>query len=236
MSKITLVYPYYENPGMLSIQLAHWESYPPDLWDLFEVAVIDDGSPLHPASEVIGPRPVIPLKLWRIQENIPWNQHGARNLGAKVNKADWLLFTDMDLVLDADNARRLSNQNLDPKCFYKFGRIKMPAWEPYKQHCNSFLVTRDAYWSGGGYDEDYCGTYGGDGPFVKDLMQRYTLLSFENIVLKYYGRTYVKDSGTNDLDRDGPLRAKYHEVGARKKREGDLKPRNPLRFTWDRLL
>lgn len=236
IDRLTLIYPYYENPCMLGIQLAHWQSYPKKLLEKCRFVIIDDGSPGYPAFDVIGKNPKLPLILYRINENIPWNQHGARNLGAKVIKADWLFMSDMDLVLDADNAQRLLQTPVYDSAFYKFGRVKMPAWEIYKQHCNTFMVRKEHYWSIGGYDEDYCGGYGGDGPFVKGLEQRYKHENLNDIFVKFYGRTYVHDSGTNEFDRTGELRDEYLKVSDRKRRENDVIPHDPIRFTWDRQI
>lgn len=236
LDRLSIIYPYYENPSMLSIQLAHWQSYPAELKEKCRFIVVDDGSPRNPAKDIIGSKPGLNLNLYRVQENIPWNQHGARNLGASQTKDKWLFVGDMDLVLDAENCQKIFNEDLSDTSIYRFSRVKMPDWEPYKHHCNTWLIRKDQYWEFGGYDEDYCGTYGGDGPFARALEAKYNPVIFPKICLKYYGRSYIKDSGTNDFDRDGALRQKYHDIGRRKKDTGDTKARNPIRFPWEQIL
>jgi glycosyltransferase involved in cell wall biosynthesis len=166
----TLCLPYYENPGMLVRQIQTWNAYDAATRDAVRVIVVDDGSPEHPAEPVIRANPcALKINLFRIAENIPWNQHGARNLAAKAASPGWLLMTDMDHLLEAPEAKKVVAANLKPQVHYIFDRVSLPERAPYKHHCNSFLVDRDAYWRAGGYDEDYCGSYGGDGPFLRAL-------------------------------------------------------------------
>lgn len=236
LERLSIIYSYYENPTQLSIQLAHWQSYPREIKNKCHFIVVDDGSPRNPAFNIIGSNPKINLSLYRVNVNIPWNSHGCRNLAAQQTKDKWLFISDMDLVLDADGIKNIFEQDLSETAIYRFARVTMPNHEPKKHHCNTWLLRRDQYWEFGGYDEDYCGTYGGDGPFARALEAKYTPLIFENIPLKYYGRSYIKDSGTNEFDRDGVLRQKYHDTGARKKAERDFLPKNPIRFPWEKVL
>lgn len=236
LENLVIGYPYYNNPTMLAIHLAHWQSYPKTLREKCHFVIVDDTS-TQPALDIIGTKSRLPITLYRVKEpKIPWNQHGCRNLIAQQVKSKWLFISDMDLVLDAENAQRLFDSELQEDTVYRFSRKKMPNFEDYKHHCNSFLLQREHYWKTGGYDEDYCGTYGGDGPFTKTLESLYKPMIFGDIFLKYYGRTYIHDSGTNDFDRNGPLRDKYHAVGKQKKDDGQKTPVNPVRFEWERLM
>jgi hypothetical protein len=230
--KLHLIYPYYRNPNMLIVQLAHWESYPKEIRERCQFVIIDDGSPTDPAIDVVGPRPKIRLNIYRIQENIPFNMHGARNLGVKVSKANWMFMSDMDTVLDAESAAKLFDTDLSDDAFYKFARVKFPNWEPYKQHCNTLLVRHKHYQTVGGYDERFCGTYGGDATLVKPLEEKYLFKNLDQIPVKFYGRTYLRDSGTNDWDRD-EYKKKYMELGARLKAGEAIEPPS---FTWERVL
>jgi len=62
------------------------------LLDVIEFIIIDDGSPLH--YEI--PEFNLNLRWIKINENIKWNQAGARNLGVLSAKSD--KFTDLDHV------------------------------------------------------------------------------------------------------------------------------------------
>lgn len=236
MSELTLCIPYYENPSMLARQIETWNDYDLKTQGGFSVAIVDDGSPRNPALPVIQANPCkLKIRLWRIAENIPWNQHGARNLAAKaVGGNGWLLMTDIDHILEPDAARAVVVAEIDRRYHYTFNRISLPERSPYKMHCNSFLVTREAYWKAGGYDEDYCGTYGGDGPFLRALRQVAPERRMEVALLRM-PREVLADASTTEWPRTGPLKQAYQEIHKAKNKTGEG-PKNPLRFTWERLL
>lgn len=237
MTPFKLVIPYYENPGMLVRQIAVWNLYAGALREAVQVILVDDGSPRFPAAEVIAAYPCkLKLRLWRIAENIPWNQHGARNLGAKVaGEGGWLLMTDIDHLLMPDQALCLAEKALDPARHYTFARTSLPELAPYKPHPNSFLVTRAAYWEVGGYDEDYCGSYGGDGRFTSQLS---ALVPEEALHVKLVRvpREVQPDASTTEWPRTGELKDRFRSLFEAKRAAGDEKARNPLRFTWERVL
>lgn len=235
MNSFTFVIPYYRNPEMLKIQVENWNRYPHWIRDQVRVILIDDASP-EPA-EPIFRKCELRKALWRINEDIPFNAHGARNLGAKVMGKDeaWGLFTDMDITLPPEMAERLLAKEWKSVFHYTFEREFKDA-RPRKYHCNSFLVTRGAYWGAGGYDEDFAGTYGGDGIFLRALERRAPRCHLGDVVLTGWNNT-VADCSTRDLDRQGPMKKEYLRRRDEKKAQPDgLVPRSPLRFTWKRVL
>ncbi len=118
---ITLVYPYYNNGGMLERQLSVWRTYQqPESWSL---VLVDDGSQEDPASSHLMPCG-IDVTLYRITTDIAWNQHGAKNL-AMSHCTGWCLLSDIDHVLPAEEAEHLQAllPTLDPKRVYRFARV-----------------------------------------------------------------------------------------------------------------
>src|SRR5690606_30559268 len=141
--------PYYENPGILARQIETWNAYDEATREAVNVVLVDDGSPRNPALDVLRLFPCkVKIGLWRVIPNIPWNQHGARNLAAKVagEEDGRIVMTDMDHLLEPAEARKVVETALDPARHYTFNRISLPERLPYKVHCNSFLVTRGTYW------------------------------------------------------------------------------------------
>ena len=69
-----------------------YEKYSPDLLDIIEFITINDESPLQYKI----PKFDLNLRWIKINENIKWNQAGARNLGILSAKSD--KFTDLDHV------------------------------------------------------------------------------------------------------------------------------------------
>lgn len=236
MSAFTLCIPYYENPSMLARQIAGWNAYDPHTAAQINVVLIDDGSPRSPALDVLKLIPCrLKIGLWRIVENIPWNQHGARNLAAKVAGPDdrWLLMTDMDHLLEPEAARELVAMNLRPGRHYTFARVSLPDLAPYKMHCNSFIVQRGDYWKAGGYDEDFCGSYGGDGPFLRALAKVAPAEHLDAVRIVRVPREVIADASTTEWERTGPMKLAYQRKAAEKR---GAPPKNPLRFNWERLM
>jgi hypothetical protein len=232
--QLSIIIPYYNAPGMLARQLQEIAKYPPQL----KVVVVDDGSAV-PAE--------VPdwIELYRIDQDIPWNRGGARNLGAHVAQTDWLVHVDIDHILPTDAAWNLLDFDPKPGCWYRFPRYRIgeadetrnkdgipreAAFGKIHPHMDSYLVSRADYWKCGGYDEDYSGCLGGGTPFTKLLtnMSPPKLLP-EPIRLHVHTRSSVPDSSVSGLSRDKT------EYSRRYRAKGLVKAVNPLRFEWRKV-
>jgi len=60
----------------------------------------------------------INLTLLRITDNIPWNQPGAKNLGFKFAKIDWIFTSDIDHVLQPEMCGKLIELKKEKKTVY----------------------------------------------------------------------------------------------------------------------
>ena len=78
LSYITHFYCDQNNIDSVVSLLREYETFAPDLLDCVEFVIVDDGSPV--SYEI--PRFNLNLRWIKINENIAWNQAGARNLGA----------------------------------------------------------------------------------------------------------------------------------------------------------
>jgi len=239
---ISLIMPYYDNPTMLERHYTEWNRWPDKLLAEFTFIIVDDGSPTTPALSV--PRnlkPSVRIGIYRVMEDRPWHQHGARNLGAHVAPEGWLLLTDMDHMLERGPADglifRLRDRQppLDPFTAYMFARIEGDTRQPTKNdkgdlkpHPNSFLMSRDLYWQVGGYDENYCGIYGTDSLFRKRLPQP---ISYLDVPLVRYSRDMgFKDASTQTLARKEDLTRGERRAAVAAKRL----PIKTLDFPWRR--
>ncbi len=246
MSDLTIIMPYYMNPGMLSLQYETWAAYPDEIKDRFSVILVDDGSPEGCAVDVPRPDGLPNLSIYRVTEDRPWHQHAARNLGAHVAQDGWLLLTDMDHVLTEKAAWKLLNRigRLDEGSIYTLARVEADTGLPTlaengqpKPHPNSFVVTRDTYWRIGGYDEDFCGIYGTDALFKARAFTHARKDHLSNVALTRYWRDIVEDASTNTLTRkDGrEIDARQKIIDAKRSR-GELKVVKVLQFPWERVL
>lgn len=240
MREIAYVSPFYLNGNMLKAQLRTWERYAPDVLARYRFIIVDDASPGYPAAEIIKSNASAAvldrIEVYRIADDIPWNQHGARNLGAHVAPNGWLLLTDIDHQLMAEDARQLATVPLDEGWFYYLRRVKAGAvLETERRHCNSFVVTRAAFLASGGYDEDFCGSYGGDGQLTAALAIDTTPGELDTVSLVRYPREVIADASTTTLDRKGAYRDEYLSRLKSKPRI-PYKAVGPLRFAWERAL
>lgn len=238
MDGFKIIWPYYENPGQLKKQIEILNQYSKDARQKIEVIIVDDGSQKNPALETILDNPCrVLIKLLRIKQNIPWNQHGARNLGAKfAGSESWLFMTDIDHLLMPDQADKLLSKTLHPKLYYIFNRVSAPEMEVYKIHYNSFIVLRSVYWRAGGYDEDYCGSYGGDGIFLSHLNNISARTFLKDVTIVRVPRDVQPDASTTEWDRDGYYKTLYRARVQEKRNKGNIFPKDPLRFDWERQL
>lgn len=242
---ITLVMPYYMNAAMLGLHYRNFQSWPSKVRKAITVVIVDDGSPVMPASNVPRPYDMPEIEIYRVLMDKPWHQHGARNLGAHVATGEWLLLTDMDHMLEADAAARICKLvregALDAGTCYMLDRIEADTREPTrapngvpKPHPNSFLMTRELFWQIGGYDERACGLYGTDKLFRE---RAFTIggRGHLDVPLVRYWRDLVPDASTTTLERkEGRDPAHHRQVMASIAAEPEA--RKVLDFEWEQVL
>lgn len=260
--RLSLVTPYYRNPRILVRQLMVWrDEWPADLKRDVEIVIVDDGSPDDTAAAALasmwnGDRSGLPeLSLYRITEDRPWHQHGARNLGAHVARGRWLLMTDIDHVVPASTLAEVLRllPELGRNEVLTFGRVDAPAtltwrashWPDFartvnrdgnrKPHVNSFVVSRKRYWALGAYDEDFAG-YGTDSQFRRKLFAAGTVMRhLDNAPLIRVDRGVIPDASTTTYSRTTE-RCDTKAVLARKVLEGRAGQTTTLNFPWERTL
>jgi hypothetical protein len=143
-----------------------------------ELILVDDGSvpPLRETCDAVS-KP-FRFTLHATHDRRPWTQPRARNIGAGLAAAPRLLFFDIDhivtreviaLALDypGDKFHWVRRPGvLDEQGFPATDRDALLAHGLTDQtegvHANSFLIRRALFERLGGYDERFCGRYGGD--------------------------------------------------------------------------
>jgi glycosyltransferase involved in cell wall biosynthesis len=205
--KIALCLPYYMNQGMLDEQLRRLAGLPAAILEQLELIVVDDGSPNGEA--VANVRHVIgcPVRVFRIDVDIRWNQDAARNIGAQEAEARWLLLTDIDHVVPLATWEYLLAKKFEKARAYRFSRAtldeigKKDRITPYKPHPNSWFMTRGLYEQVGGYDERFAGHYGTDAEF----RDRLTRIAGDPILLPQLlyrvPRSTIADASTTTYQR-----------------------------------
>jgi hypothetical protein len=228
---LTICFAYYENAGMLEYQCRCLRELPDWLKARLRLIVVDDGTGAQKCSADGTPIPGatpssaqpaqycdigFPFEIYRMCFDIPWNQDACRNLAVARAQTKWVLLTDIDHVPLKKTLAKLVSHPLNAKKVYRFVRyIKMPNGriKLYHVHQNSHLITRDAFWLVGGYDEVLRGRYGTDGDIVKrmnNVLGNYITLPWplhlitRRMILDASTITYARkipssDNGVSDL-------------------------------------
>jgi hypothetical protein len=209
---ITFVYPYYENPIFLGLQLRAWTRYPRELLKHLSVIVVDDGSPNYPAVDVVrGIEWGIPLRLFRIGVDVRWNWLAARSVGM-YHAHGWCLMTDMDHMVPEATLRALVFGKLWPNYIYRFTR-REASGQSIHPHPNSMLMTATTFWDVGGYDEALSGHYGTDGDWRRRCAAARKVFTLPCPLERH---EYVHDSSTTHYKRKQPEDAGKKAIIARR--------------------
>lgn len=198
--QISIVMPYYDNPNMLQQQFKHFSGMSIITKKLFEIIIVDDGSPNSPAAAVPRENVDFPLKIFRVKVDIPWNQHGARNIGAVNADSKWLFLTDIDQIIPEDVILFMKKE-IAEKFTYTFARRKFKTGVAWRSHVNTFLVTKKNFLKAGGYDEQLRGLYGTDMYFRRTMFRVAPNRHLSTTYLIAVDPDDVPDANTRTLQR-----------------------------------
>jgi hypothetical protein len=231
MRHLTIVFAYYENPGMLDRQLAAFEAMPAAIQERLRLIIVDDGSPTAPARI----RPCgVPVRLLRMKVDVRWNQDACRNLALHHADKGWVLMTDIDHLIPVETIRAVLLADLDEKAVYRFSRVSEPDMQPYKPHPNSWLMTKGMFNRIGGYDERFAGLYGTDGEFRDRVQLAAPIITLPQTLIRV-PREVTPDSSTTTYLRKQPEDAEgIPRVKAERARTPNWRPLR-LTFPWEHV-
>jgi glycosyltransferase involved in cell wall biosynthesis len=169
-------------------QLLWLNKFMPD-FPQWEVIFVDDGSdPEIPFMDGLN----FTYRLFRTHDKRDWSQPCARNFGAKNTAAKYLLFTDIDHMISCAAIQACSVFDGDKLHFQRirgildeFGGLRLDRksldaagctedeFSRVDEHYNTFMIRRSVFDLLNGYDEKFCGKYGGDDT---DFSNRYGAL------------------------------------------------------------
>lgn len=244
MKKISVIFPYYENPEMFKKHQEGWLQWSPKLKEHTEIVVIDDGSPRYPAVENVNLallRERVSFRLYRVLQDIPWNWIACRNIGAHHAQGDWLLMTDMDHIVTPRLLSHLHEMNTPDdyvfgcRNFYVPARVDAPKMERNpKPHPNSYFMHKTFFWKVGGYDESYSGVYGTDGIWRRRCEAKGNRVMLD-IPLVQYLPDEIADCRSNLPRKSDKQRAAVQAIAAAKEALNDDSIKT-LSFPYERVL
>jgi hypothetical protein len=207
--------------------------YDPCILAQIHFVFVDDGSPIP---VVIHPHTNLNYTLIRIEDNIPWNQPGARNIGVTHTQSERIILTDLDIIFPENLLSQLLDFYPPQHAIFKFKTVSN--LQVIQPHFNVFFMWKDTFMRTKGVDELFSGQYGYDDVFFyflnKALGVKFYLFKNSNIVHREHKEkttsqhnSLVRDTATNKALFD----KKMEQL---KTTNNPLEVRSPLylNFSW----
>lgn len=232
LSYITHFYCNQNDISSITDLLRKYEQYDKELLARVQFVIVDDGSPV----EYTIPDFDLNLVWLKIDQDIRWNQAGARNLGVTYAKSDTIMVSDLDHELPEASMKQLVNRKPCGRHLYKIWRTH-PDGQIYKGHANLFVLSRGRFFELHGYDEEFSGGYGAeDFRFVKYHKAMGTIQRYLPKSITVCERTDInREKSYHSLKRDLSFNT---GIDSRKRKEllelgnGYGHSRMFLNFTW----
>ena len=202
--RVSIVFPYYDNPEMLRFQLGHFGNYSREALHACEIVIVDDCSPVFPARDVVRENYLPNIRLFRVAVDRPWNQDAARNIGAYEAGGEYLLLTDIDHVVPESTLLELCEIE-DNRSVYTLARKAHFSDKVIPSHVNSYFLSKALYWDIGGYDEEFWGTYGSDRLFRTRVLKSANIKELPHSRLELVTRGSIPDAKNTNLSRQPSL-------------------------------
>ena len=238
--KLSYIVPLYIDKSQktpLHDLISIYSKYNSKILDQIHFVFVDDCSPV-PVE--IDPETPLNFTLVRVNDDVLWNQGGARNLGVHCAKSNKIIVTDLDIIFPENLLDELLNFYPPKQSIFKFKTISnLQIVEP---HFNVFLLWKDTYMRTKGVDEAFSGRYGYEDVFFyflnKALGVKFYLYKNYNIVHKEHKENealqhnpLIRDLAANKLLFD----QKMEQI---KNTENPLEARSDLylNFNWSVIL
>lgn len=215
-----------------------YSSFSRETLDAVEFIIVDDGSKDFPLIDVIGDTSKLPLniEIYTIEEDLPWNLAGARNLGVLMASNEWVYISDADVALLEDGIKTILSSNLAHYKYYIPNRVS-PNGKYYRPHPACFFIHQSSYWAVGGYDEDFSGYYGNDENFKKNLSAFATRSMIKNVGAVMFNDVWPDSQTSFSGKARDSEKFSYNNPKLRRKIESPpYRAIRPLRFSFKHSL
>jgi predicted glycosyltransferase involved in capsule biosynthesis len=208
--KLSIIIAVLESYGIVNHQVKYFKQM--NLPSEIEIIIVDDGSSPPIAINTYCDN----LRVYITGDTRPWTTACARNMGANLSEGEWLLMTDIDHMLSKEAIIAAMNFDGDKMMFPREYAVfdnnsnicqDCDILESYGLkgakigagcHTNTFAMRRGIFENLGGYDEKFCGKYGGDDV---DLADRYGALFRQGLVTRHVmgPKIYVYPDPKSDI-------------------------------------
>jgi len=249
--KLDIIYTYYNGYGsgntgnLLEKYLYHWSNNFSDTKHDINFVIVDDHS-TKKAIDIVSNFDVrCNLQVYYVEDNIIWNESGARNLGVKESSSDLMLLMDWDCIVYEDLIKEILSTKFNDNTFYQFFTHQEPRFNfkrntiRYYRHESVLCLTRKLWEISGGFDEDFAGRYGYvDTAFTTNLINT-------GIKRKVLNKVFLLQNSAEgrSVDENGvrverwpdncPKKEKSYNYGLwQQKRQAPYIPKNSIRFKY----
>lgn len=201
--ELTIVIPVFitsRHNKDLEALIKTYESYSLVIRGKIHFIFVDDHSPVKIHINSTG----LNYTVYRITDDIMWNQGGARNLGVTMAKTAKLILTDLDHIFPEKTIIHLLKRKI-PIHIYKFRRIR--EGEKTSTHANTFFCSKSIFLKSLGVDEAFCGNYGYEDIHFRDMQRR---LGTRFRKIRRFKILTVKEHSQHNLVRDTAINKKLY--------------------------
>lgn len=238
---LSIVFSTYNQPHMLATWFERWGQQPKGHRDQCEVVVVDDCS--HPA--VSAPE-TLNVSMLRVDEDRPWNQGMARNLGVLQAVSSVVLLIDVDMTFQPDSLKLF----LDAAIRHKLGEVQRPILQHFQSKKldasspNVHMMTKKDFIAVRGYDARYAGRKGwGDVTLLRVFERKYRTRRRNDLILTlHHDDPTIEDAQVKTLSRSSSHNKKVHvehmELVRLRGIDGYIasKPKDLVDLPWRRIL
>ena len=231
---ITIGYTYYTNKPMFEkIKKIYLDNPNPSI----KFIVVDDGSPFNALEAEDIPKG---WRLYRVLNDIGFNNEGCRNLIMDRTTTNWTLLTDLDHYIKPEYISRAhiipTEMEMQQRILWTLNRY-MPEETKWKVHANSFYVHRDFWKSFGGYDETWSGHYGFDHLMGYKSSIRAQSIRSDRALFKCHPHVELIKEGTASAGSEWTAEKKDKDKNDWRSRKQEFKfTKERIRFQWKRII
>jgi len=229
--KISLGTTYYNNPNNILNFVKTHQDY------VDELIIVDDGSSnsYHIYNYI---QPTEKVKIFRVKNDYGFNSHGCRNLIMTKANNDFVILLDSDrqFVDPKSTIDKIKQKKLRYNLLYRFTAHVLECGNRTHTSVNDFLISKNLFFSAGGYDEEWIGFRDGDRQYFEQLKHfgDEQILSDIHMLLTRYPSKFENDPKIiSDRDIKNIPKTKYDIVMNR------IEIPNPtkkiLTFEWEEI-